>query len=78
MNDPELISIPVAATMLGISQPTIRRMIRAGLMRTVRIGGSVRIDGRKLRQWLDAGGSAYPTRRTSAPSAIQSTTERPG
>jgi len=72
----ELLSIPEVTIAIGKSEPCVRRMIREGLLPVVRLGGSVRIDARKLRQWIDAGGGAYPARGISSTSAA--TTERHG
>ena len=68
--DVELISVVELTTILGTSEQVVRRMIRQGLLPVVRVGGGVRIDARKLRQWIDAGGAAYPRAGRSSPEPV--------
>jgi excisionase family DNA binding protein len=49
-----MLSLQEAADILGVSPPTVRRIIRGGLLRAARIGGQVRIDAGDLRRFVDA------------------------
>lgn len=72
MIDFELLSIPDAARAIDSSEPTVRRLIRNGVFPgVVRVGGAVKIDARKLAQWIDAGGATYVPYRRREPSSIQ-------
>lgn len=54
---PKLLSVPQAAMLLGLSSPTIRRLIAQGVIPVVQIGGrghAVRIRRRDLDRLLDA------------------------
>ena len=57
MLDFELLSISDTARAIKKSEVTVRRLIRQGFLPgVVRIGGSVQIDGRKLREFIEVGG----------------------
>jgi excisionase family DNA binding protein len=50
-------AIPTIASVLGISQSTARRLVRKGLIPTVRVGGRIRIDECDLQTWIEKGGA---------------------
>jgi excisionase family DNA binding protein len=49
---PAALSVPDAATYLGVSADTVRRLIRAGVIPHARIGNSVRIPRAELEGYL--------------------------
>ena len=63
--NPELLTVPVICEILDKSESAVRRMMREGLLPITRVGGSVRIEARKLLKWIDAGGRGYT--RNKAP-----------
>lgn len=50
-----LLSVPQAATRLGVSRSTVYRLIRANLLPTYRVGEAQRIDAGELDLLLRAG-----------------------
>lgn len=61
----QLVDVPTAATLAGVSEKTIRRRIRSGEIPSRRIGRSVRVDPTKLRA-LDTDEVAEPNSRRAA------------
>lgn len=49
-----MLSLREAADILGVSAPTVRRIIRGGVLPAARIGGQVRIDAGDLRRFVAA------------------------
>ncbi len=39
-----IVSVPEAAERLGVTQPTVRKMLRDGRLKSVRVGNRVRVD----------------------------------
>lgn len=54
MENKMLLSISESAVALGVSRPTIYRLIRADGFPTIRLGGRVLIPVKQLEDWLDA------------------------
>lgn len=46
---PTLVGVSEAATICGVSIPTIRRWIKGGEIRSIKIGGTLRVDVSRLR-----------------------------
>ncbi len=46
---PMLVPVTVAAERLGVSVPTVRRLVRSGRLPSVKVGSSVRVDLATLR-----------------------------
>jgi excisionase family DNA binding protein len=53
-----LMQISEVSQALGISDTTTRRLIKAGVLPAVRVGGQIRIDRNRLRDWISSGGGA--------------------
>jgi excisionase family DNA binding protein len=51
---PQLLSLAEAATILRVSRATAYRLVHAGELPAHRIGGSLRVDPRELRAYIDA------------------------
>jgi excisionase family DNA binding protein len=49
---PLLLKVPEAARMLNVSRTTLYELMRAGDIRTVRIGRAVRVPVRELERWV--------------------------
>ncbi len=69
MADLALFAIPTVARRLGISTTSARRLIRKGILPSVRVGGAVRVDPAQLEEWIRAGGAGGWKRRESSPEA---------
>lgn len=52
--EPLLLRAPEVAKLLGVSRAKAYRLIKAGELPTVRIGGSVRVPREALREWISA------------------------
>lgn len=52
----QLSRIPAVAIRLGVSQKSVWRLIRRGLIPAVRVGRQVRVDQAQLEEWIRAGG----------------------
>jgi excisionase family DNA binding protein len=68
--------IAAVAAFLGVSDSTIRRMVRGGVLPYFRVGAQVRFDPARLRAWRRATertppGPARPLRRQRVPSPAQ-------
>ena len=52
----------VAEVALILDVPTARayELARTGVLPVVRVGRQVRVDGEKLREWIDDGGTPLP------------------
>ena len=53
----KLIRIPEAAARLDVSVARAYELARTGTIPTVRLGRQLRVDPRKLDQWIDDGGA---------------------
>jgi excisionase family DNA binding protein len=50
----ELLTIPETASRLRVSEKTVRRLVRAGILPAVRVSaGAIRIEADELDDWLD-------------------------
>jgi excisionase family DNA binding protein len=47
-----LLSIPEVASLCGVSPTTVRRLIRAGKLSALRVGGQIRVAPAELRRYL--------------------------
>ena len=54
MKDKMLLSISEVAAVLGISRPSIYRLIHTANFPIIRLGGRVLVPMRQLQEWLDA------------------------
>ncbi|MFL6352272.1 MAG: helix-turn-helix domain-containing protein [Bryobacteraceae bacterium] len=52
----KLLSIPTVAALLQRSESCIRRLVKRKIIPSVRVGRAVRVEEKKLRSWIDAGG----------------------
>jgi excisionase family DNA binding protein len=50
------LSYPEVETITGFSWTTIWRLIKSGEIQSARYGRSVKVNGRSLEAWLEAGG----------------------
>jgi excisionase family DNA binding protein len=50
------LQISQASTLLEISDTTTRRLVKKGVLPAIRVGRQIRIDRRRLQEWLDNGG----------------------
>jgi excisionase family DNA binding protein len=50
------LQISQVSDLLEISDTTTRRLVKNGVLPSVRVGRQIRIDQRRLREWLDNGG----------------------
>ena len=55
-----LLTLKQVAVVLGLSERSVRRIIRAGDLPAIRIGGSPRIRSADLRAYLDGAPAYYP------------------
>ena len=53
----KLLRIPEVATILDVSEDRAYKLARSGALPIVRIGRQIRVDPKKLSEWLDAGGA---------------------
>jgi len=53
----QLLKVGDVARRLRLSRGTAYRLIQKGLIPSVRVGRSLRVDERKLEQWLDENGT---------------------
>ena len=51
-----LLTVAQAATILSVSERTVRRLIVSGTIRGIRIGRSVRLRPRDIERWIAGGG----------------------
>lgn len=51
-NLPDIITIKQLAEFLQISEPTIHRAIKAGNLKSLKVGKSVRIEKESVMEWL--------------------------
>jgi excisionase family DNA binding protein len=56
---PTLLTVPEVCQVLGKSESAVRKMLNAGLLPLTRVGGAIRVDARKLAEWVEAGGRGY-------------------
>ncbi len=56
--EPLLLTVEDAAKVLSVSGVTIRRMIRSGELKHVKVGRSVRVTADTLRNFVTDGGAA--------------------
>jgi excisionase family DNA binding protein len=47
-----LLSVPAVAQSLGVSEKSVRRFIKRGLLRAYKIGGQIRISADDLRSFI--------------------------
>jgi excisionase family DNA binding protein len=52
----ELLTIPEAAALLRVSTARAYDLVRRGLVPAARLGRHIRIDARRLQEFVDAGG----------------------
>ena len=52
-----LLTVAQAATILSVSERTVRRLIASGTMRRIWIGRSVRLRPRDIERWIAGGGT---------------------
>lgn len=50
------LQISQVSDLLEISDTTTRRLVKNGVLPSVRVGRQIRIDQRQLQEWLDNGG----------------------
>ena len=55
-----LLTLKQVAVVLGLSERSVRRIIQAGDLPAIRIGGSPRIRSADLRAYLDGAPAYYP------------------
>lgn len=61
----KLFSIEETKEQLSVSRPTVNRLIASGILRTVRIGRSVRIQESALLELIERGGNRYISPKTA-------------
>ncbi|MBZ5626116.1 MAG: helix-turn-helix domain-containing protein [Acidobacteriia bacterium] len=52
-----LLRIPSVARLLSVSEASTRRLIRAGVIPSIRVGRQIRVDEEVLREWMNRGGA---------------------
>lgn len=62
----ELLGIAQVSDLLGISVTTTRRLIKHGALPAIRVGRQIRVNGRRLREWLDAGGGGITKQQSGS------------
>ena len=50
------LQIEQVSALLEISDTTAKRLVKKGVLPAIRVGRQIRIDQRRLREWLDRGG----------------------
>jgi excisionase family DNA binding protein len=60
----KLMQICEVSLALGISNTTTRRLVKKGVLPAIRVGGQIRIDRNRLRDWISSGGGAVGMRRS--------------
>lgn len=50
------LQISQVADLLEISDTTARRLVKTGVLPAVRVGRQIRIDQKRLQEWLNSGG----------------------
>jgi putative molybdopterin biosynthesis protein len=50
------LQIAQVSALLEISDTTARRLVKKGVLPAIRVGRQIRIDQRRLQEWLDRGG----------------------
>jgi excisionase family DNA binding protein len=60
------LQISRGADLLEVSETTTRRLVKKGVLPAIRVGRQIRIDGRRLEEWLAAGGSPLVKRSGAA------------
>ena len=63
----KLMQICEVSEALGISNTTTRRLIKAGVLPAIRVGGQIRVDQDRLRDWLSSGGGGVRQRYSEVP-----------
>ena len=56
-----LLTLKQVAVVLGLSERSVRRIIQAGDLPAIRVGGSPRIRSADLRAYLDGAPAYYPS-----------------
>ena len=59
-----LLTLKQVAVVLGLSERSVRRIIQAGDLPAIRVGGSPRIRTADLRAYLDGAPAYYPSEGT--------------
>jgi excisionase family DNA binding protein len=65
-----LMQISEVSQALGISDTTTRRLIKANALPAIRVGGQIRVDRNRLRDWILSGGGAVRKKLSEADLAI--------
>jgi putative molybdopterin biosynthesis protein len=50
------LQISQVSDLLEISDTTTRRLVKKGVLPAIRVGRQIRIDQRRLQEWVDGGG----------------------
>jgi excisionase family DNA binding protein len=48
----QLLTVPLTAERLAVSEKTVRRLIATGNLPALRVGGQIRVDADELERWL--------------------------
>lgn len=62
----KFLQISRVADILEVSETTTRRLVRKGALPAVRVGRQIRIDERRLEEWLASGGCRFVNRTGAA------------
>ena len=57
------LQISQVSALLEISDTTTRRLVKKGILPAIRVGRQIRIDRRRLQEWLDNGGGGLQNLR---------------
>lgn len=63
MLERQLLRIPEAARVLGLSEHRVYELVRQGILPlgvVVKLGRQIRINSERLREWIAGGGQALP------------------
>lgn len=55
--EPQLLSVKQVAAICQLSGKTVRKLIHAGALPSVRTGYGLRVDKRRLEEWIASGGT---------------------
>jgi len=58
----KFLQISRVADLLEVSETTTRRLVKKGALPAIRVGRQIRIDERRLEEWLAGGGSGLVKR----------------
>jgi excisionase family DNA binding protein len=53
------LQISRVADLLDVSETTTRRLVKKGVLPAIRVGRQIRIDERRLEEWLATGGQGF-------------------